>query len=146
MMGLWLRSIQSMTTPSLLNHMRALSIRTPTSLSPVSVTSTLQSRHRLSYLPPHTHSLSLSLPATSFGFSFRSFSSPKKPKLYKLKTHSGCKKRFKVTGTGKIRRLRTGRAHLMMSKPKRMRRAKKRPAFVAKADRKKIRRMMPYAF
>jgi large subunit ribosomal protein L35 len=43
----------------------------------------------------------------------------------KMKTHSGAKKRFKVTGTGKLRRLQINNNHILEKKPsKRMRRLK----------------------
>jgi large subunit ribosomal protein L35 len=41
----------------------------------------------------------------------------------KMKTHSGAKKRFKVTGTGKLRRRQINQNHILEKKPsKRMRR------------------------
>ena len=41
----------------------------------------------------------------------------------KMKTHSGAKKRFKVTGTGKLRRLQINTKHGMVKRPsKRQRR------------------------
>jgi len=41
----------------------------------------------------------------------------------KIKTHKGLAKRMKVTGSGKVRRYRSGASHLMSSKdPKRRRR------------------------
>ncbi len=41
----------------------------------------------------------------------------------KMKTHSGAKKRFKVTGTGKIMRRQVNTSHILEKKPsKRMRR------------------------
>jgi ribosomal protein L35 len=39
-----------------------------------------------------------------------------KPKL-KLKTHRGAKKRFKITANGKIKRMHSGKRHLMGTKP-----------------------------
>ena len=48
-----------------------------------------------------------------------------KPKL-KLKTHRGAKKRFKITANGKIKRMHSGKRHLMGTKaPGRMRKLKK---------------------
>ncbi len=48
-----------------------------------------------------------------------------KPKM-KLKTHRGAKKRFKVTATGKILRMHSGKRHLLgTKKPGRMRKLKK---------------------
>ena len=41
----------------------------------------------------------------------------------KMKTHRGAAKRFKVTGTGKLRRLQVNNNHILEKKPsKRMRR------------------------
>jgi large subunit ribosomal protein L35 len=40
----------------------------------------------------------------------------------KLKSHKGLLKRFKVTGTGKVKRRRSGGAHLMSSKSSKRRR------------------------
>ena len=35
----------------------------------------------------------------------------------KMKTHSGAKKRYKVTGTGKILRRKANRSHILEKKP-----------------------------
>lgn len=44
-------------------------------------------------------------------------SKAKKPKKkYKMKTHSGCKKRFKVNGKGEIRHWHANKAHLNRNK------------------------------
>lgn len=52
----------------------------------------------------------------------------------KQKTHSGSKDRFKVTGTGKIRRRQVGLNHLKMTKSGRRIRRLTGEAEVAKAD------------
>jgi large subunit ribosomal protein L35 len=66
-------------------------------------------------------------------------------KKLKLKTHRGAAKRFKVTATGKILRMHSGKRHLLGTKrPKRMRHLKKL-AQVSAADAPKVRRMLPYA-
>ncbi len=66
----------------------------------------------------------------------------KKPKL---KTHRGAAKRFKVTATGKILRMHSGKRHLLGTKPaKRMHRLKKLTR-VHPADVANVRRMLPYA-
>jgi large subunit ribosomal protein L35 len=60
----------------------------------------------------------------------------------KMKTHSGSKKRFKVTGTGKVRRERAFRRHLAEAKPsKRMRRLHP-DADVAPEQIKKVRKLL----
>ena len=66
-------------------------------------------------------------------------------KKAKLKTHRGAAKRFRVTASGKIMRMHSGKRHLLGAKPaKRMRRLKKLTE-VHPADAPKVRRMLPYA-
>ncbi|HXL21043.1 MAG TPA: 50S ribosomal protein L35 [Candidatus Dormibacteraeota bacterium] len=68
-----------------------------------------------------------------------------KPKL-KLKTHRGARKRFKITGSGKIKRGHSGKRHLLgTKKPGRMRKLKKL-TLVSKADMLKTKQMLPYGF
>jgi large subunit ribosomal protein L35 len=63
----------------------------------------------------------------------------------KLKTHRGAAKRFKITATGKILRMHSGKRHLLGTKAaNRMRRLKKLTQ-VHPADAPKVRRMLPYA-
>ncbi len=60
----------------------------------------------------------------------------------KMKTHSGAKKRFKKTGTGKITHERAGRRHLLESKSsKRTRRLASEPQLTP-GDSKKAQRML----
>jgi large subunit ribosomal protein L35 len=67
----------------------------------------------------------------------------KKQKKRKLKTHRGAAKRFKVTATGKILRMHSGKRHLLGTKlPKRMRRLRKLTQ-VDPADVARVRRMLP---
>jgi large subunit ribosomal protein L35 len=66
-----------------------------------------------------------------------------KPKM-KLKTHRGAAKRFKITATGKLIRMHSGKRHLLGTKaPKRMRKLKKL-TLVNKADKLKTMQMLPY--
>lgn len=60
----------------------------------------------------------------------------------KMKSHSGAKKRFKVTGTGKLRRRQANKGHLMETKSSRRVRRISGEVNVAKADVKGIRRLM----
>jgi len=65
----------------------------------------------------------------------------KKPKL---KSHRGAAKRLKITSTGKIMRMRSGKRHLLgTKKPKRMRRLGK-SIEVNAADLANMRLMFPY--
>jgi len=60
----------------------------------------------------------------------------------KMKTHSGAKKRFKVTGTGKLIHARAGKAHLNEHKPTKRTRRLSQDAVLVKADAKKARRLL----
>src|ERR1700739_2472715 len=62
----------------------------------------------------------------------------------KLKTHRGAAKRFKITGTGKLLRMHSGKRHLLGTKaPGRMRKLKKMTK-VNKADKLKTMQMLAY--
>lgn len=65
-------------------------------------------------------------------------------KKLKLKTHRGAAKRFKITKTGKVLRMHSGKRHLLGTKgPNRMRRLKKMTQ-VNPADARNVKRMIPY--
>ena len=60
----------------------------------------------------------------------------------KMKTHSGAKKRFKKTATGKLRGKRAYSSHMLEHKsPKRKRRMSK-PTTVAKPDEARVNRLL----
>jgi large subunit ribosomal protein L35 len=68
----------------------------------------------------------------------------KKVKKQKLKTHRGAAKRFKITSTGKIMRMHSGKRHLLgTKKANRMRRLKKMGQVHA-SDLKNVHMMLPY--
>jgi large subunit ribosomal protein L35 len=60
----------------------------------------------------------------------------------KMKTHSGAKKRFKITGTGKITHRSAGKRHLNEHKSSRAMRRLMPDAAVTGADLKKVRRLL----
>lgn len=60
----------------------------------------------------------------------------------KQKTHKGTAKRIKVTGSGKLRREQAGKRHLMESMSSKRRRNLKGTVDVAKADTKRIKRLL----
>jgi large subunit ribosomal protein L35 len=68
-----------------------------------------------------------------------------KPKL-KLKTHRGARKRFKITATGKIIRMHSGKRHLLGTKAAKLMRKLKKLTQVNKRDVPAVRQMMPYSF
>jgi len=62
----------------------------------------------------------------------------------KMKTNRGAAKRFKVTGTGRIRRTKAGGQHGMIGKSRRQRRRLRDNDMVAKETEKRIRILLPY--
>jgi large subunit ribosomal protein L35 len=60
----------------------------------------------------------------------------------KMKTHKATAKRFKITGRGKLRRLKQGRSHKRRKKSNRVRRSLDKDFSVAKVDRKRVRRLL----
>jgi large subunit ribosomal protein L35 len=62
----------------------------------------------------------------------------------KLKTHSGASKRFKKTGTGKVKRGHAFARHILTTKTTKKKRHLDRDVIMDKADEKKIKRMIPY--
>jgi large subunit ribosomal protein L35 len=56
----------------------------------------------------------------------------------KMKTHSGAKKRFKVTGTGKLRGRSAFTTHILEKKSPKRKRRQAEPAVIAKHDEKRV--------
>ena len=63
----------------------------------------------------------------------------------KIKTKSGTKKRFKVTGTGKIKAAASRLRHGMSKRPQKMKRQARGPQIMNESDRKIVLEYMPYA-
>ncbi len=59
-----------------------------------------------------------------------------------MKTKSGAKKRFTLTGTGKLKRKHAYKSHILTKKSKKRKRNLTYTAIVEKADDKGIRRML----
>ncbi len=62
----------------------------------------------------------------------------------KLKTNKGAAKRFKITGTGKVKRRKAGMRHILTSKPKSTKRTLGKPALISKTHEDSIKKMLPY--
>jgi large subunit ribosomal protein L35 len=60
----------------------------------------------------------------------------------KQKTHSGAKKRFKVTGSGKIMRERTNKRHLLEVKPSKRTRRLSVEKELSPADTKRAKKLL----
>ncbi|HAC25067.1 MAG: 50S ribosomal protein L35 [Cyclobacteriaceae bacterium] len=62
----------------------------------------------------------------------------------KLKTKSGAKKRFKVTGSGKIKRKKAYKNHILTKKETKQKRRLGHKTTVKKVDEGNIKPMLPY--
>ncbi len=60
----------------------------------------------------------------------------------KMKTHSGAKKRFRVTATGKVRGRRAFSSHILEKKSPKRKRRHAAPAVIAKVDEKRIKTLL----
>lgn len=60
----------------------------------------------------------------------------------KAKTHRGAAKRFKITGTGKFMRNRTGHSHLLGKKSSRRKRRLSRPVVVHPSEHARLRKAL----
>ncbi len=63
----------------------------------------------------------------------------------KMKTKSSCKKRFKVTSSGKIKAGQAGKRHGMIKRSNKFLRNARGTTVMSDADAKIIKPMMPYA-
>lgn len=63
----------------------------------------------------------------------------------KMKSNSGAKKRFKLTGSGKIKRKKAFKRHILTKKSSKTKRNLGQTTLVAEADSAKAKRMIPYA-
>ncbi len=62
----------------------------------------------------------------------------------KLKTKKGLAKRFRLTKSGKIKRAKAGRGHLLAKKSRKRKRLLRKAGLVSKADKKTIKMLLPY--
>lgn len=62
----------------------------------------------------------------------------------KLKTHKGAKRRFKITASGKLLRMKGGKSHLRRKKAPRTKRLYADMVPVHRADSGRIKKLLPY--
>lgn len=62
----------------------------------------------------------------------------------KMKSNSGAKKRFKVTGSGKIKRKKAGKSHILTKKSSKRKRNLGKDTLVHSTNEKAIRKLLPY--
>ncbi len=60
----------------------------------------------------------------------------------KMKTHSSAKKRFKLTGSGKIKRFQAGKRHLLRKRSKKAKLNLTGSTLVSTADSKRIKNLL----
>jgi large subunit ribosomal protein L35 len=62
----------------------------------------------------------------------------------KMKSNSGAKKRFKVTGTGKVVRARAYKSHILTSKTTKRKRNLRKSELVHSANMYNMQRLLPF--
>ncbi|HZX21427.1 MAG TPA: 50S ribosomal protein L35 [Clostridia bacterium] len=62
----------------------------------------------------------------------------------KMKTHRGAAKRFKKTATGKLKRHKAYRSHILTKKSPKRKRKLRKAGLVFKGDQKRIAQLLPY--
>ena len=62
----------------------------------------------------------------------------------KMKTHRGAAKRIKKTATGKLKRMRANKSHILTKKTTKRKRRLRQSDLVSPSEAKKISRMLPY--
>jgi large subunit ribosomal protein L35 len=62
-----------------------------------------------------------------------------------MKTHRGAAKRFKVTGSGKIKKAKAFKSHILEKKSAKRKRSLRKSGLVSAADARRFRELLPYA-
>ena len=62
----------------------------------------------------------------------------------KMKTHRGSAKRFSLTGTGKLKRNKSNRQHILTKKTTKRKRQLRQSDLVSDHDTPRVRRLLPY--
>jgi len=62
----------------------------------------------------------------------------------KMKTHRGAAKRLKKTGSGKIKRMRAFKSHILNKKTRKRKRRLRKPELVSASDEKRMNKILPY--
>ncbi|TDI83961.1 MAG: 50S ribosomal protein L35 [Caldithrix sp.] len=60
----------------------------------------------------------------------------------KLKSNRGAMKRFKVTGTGKIKRHKAGKSHILTKKNRKRKRSLRAATLISAADTSRVNKML----
>jgi large subunit ribosomal protein L35 len=60
----------------------------------------------------------------------------------KMKTHSGAGKRFKITGSGRIKKNHAYKSHLLESKSPKRKRGLRKAEIISTGDERRVKRML----
>ena len=60
----------------------------------------------------------------------------------KMKSHSGAKKRFKMTGTGKVKRGHQGKSHILTKKDTKRKRRLRTTTYVSRTQEKMVKTLI----
>ena len=63
----------------------------------------------------------------------------------KLKTHTGAKKRFKLTKTGKVKRWHAYKSHILTKKSSKRKRGLRKSDITSSANAPVVKKMLPYS-
>ena len=62
----------------------------------------------------------------------------------KMKTHRGAAKRFRKTGTGKLKRAKAFKSHILTKKSSKTKRNLRKAGYVSKTQEKIMKKLLPY--
>ncbi len=63
----------------------------------------------------------------------------------KMKTHRGAAKRLKKTGSGRLKRHKAYKSHILTKKSTKRKRHLRKADLVSKSDEKRLKKLLPYA-
>ena len=63
----------------------------------------------------------------------------------KIKTHSGAKKRFKLTKNNKVKYFSAYKNHILTKKTRKRKRSLKKPSYMKDANKMAVKFLLPYA-
>lgn len=63
----------------------------------------------------------------------------------KMKTHRGAAKRFKLTKSGKVKRAKAYKSHILTKKSAKRKKNLRQATYASRAEEKNIKRLLPYA-
>lgn len=65
--------------------------------------------------------------------------------MAKMKTHRGAAKRFKLTKSGRIKRAKAYKSHILTKKTAKRKKNLRQATYVSEAENKRIKKLLPYA-